>query len=262
MKQTTVLGILAISLLLGSCSKDDDTPDVPQPIADCTYTANGVSFKMIGVQGGTFMQGATEEQGSDAWDNEKPAHSVTVGSYSIGETEVTQELWEAVMGSNKSHFKGPKRPVDTVFDHECQEFITKLNAITGKKFRLPTESEWEYACRGGNKSKGYKYSGSNKLAEVAWYKNNSYDKGEDSPSFGTHAVATKKPNELGIYDMSGNVEEICEDIFHWYDSDILLWDHVSRGGDWVSDAVMCRCSSRSANGTNISSPGVGFRLAL
>ena len=173
---------------------------------DNTFTVNGVTFKMIPVEGGSFMMGATEEQLSDADSDEKPAHKVTLSSFSIGETEVTQELWQAVMGSNPSSFTGNlQRPVESMTWDDGQAFIAKLNELTGANFRLPTEAEWEYAARGGNKSKGYKYAGSNVIGQVAWYENNAEDVGEDSPDYGTHQVATKAPNELGLYDMSGNV---------------------------------------------------------
>ncbi|MBQ0015371.1 MAG: formylglycine-generating enzyme family protein, partial [Bacteroidales bacterium] len=150
---------------------------------------------MVEVSGGTFKMGATSEQGSDAWNDEKPVHNVTLSSYYIGLTEVTQELWQAVMGSNPSYFKGLYRPVENVSWDDCQTFISRLNSLTGKNFRLPTEAEWEFAARGGTKSRGYKYSGSNTLDDVAWHVGNSGDK--------THDVGTKAPNELGIYDMSG-----------------------------------------------------------
>ena len=154
------------------------------------YTVNGVSFEMVRVEGGTFTMGATEKQGDGAYDWEKPAHKVTLSGYSIGRTPVTQALWEAVMGNNPSRFKGKNRPVERVNWDDCQEFVKRLNAKTGGSFRLPTEAEWEYAARGGSKSKGYKYSGSNNIDEVAWY----YDNSDDE----THEVATKNPNELGI----------------------------------------------------------------
>ena len=150
---------------------------------------------MVYVSGGTFTMGATSEQGSDAYDWEKPAHSVTLSGYYIGKYEVTQELWKAVMGSNPSRFKGDNLPVEQVSWDDVQEFLRKLNAMTGKRYRLPTEAEWEFAARGGNSSRGYKYSGSNSLGSVAWYYDNSGSR--------THAVGTKSPNELGIYDMSG-----------------------------------------------------------
>ncbi len=166
-----------------------------------TFTVNGVSFTMVRVEGGSFTMGATDEQVSEAWYDEKPSHQVTLSTYSIGETEVTQELWQAVMGSNPSNFKGAKLPVEEVSWNDCKKFIKKLNKKTGKTFRLPTEAEWEYASRGGSKSKGYKYSGSNDIESVAWYTSNSGSK--------THDVATKQSNELGLYDMSGNVSLAC-----------------------------------------------------
>ena len=151
-----------------------------------TYTVNGVSFKMVGVEGGTFTMGATAEQGSDAYSNEKPAHEVTLSSFSIGETEVTQALWQAVMGSNPSYFTGDlNRPVERVSWNDCQTFITKLNEMTGKTFRLPTEAEWEYAARGGNLSQGYKYAGSNDVNEVAWYWDNIPSQSSGNAGYGT-----------------------------------------------------------------------------
>ena len=228
-------------------------------------TVNGVSFTMIKVEGGTFQMGATSEQGGDAYDNEYPVHSVTLSDYYVGETEVTQELWEAVMGSNPSHFGGnPQRPVELVSWNDCQEFITQLNQLTGKNFRLPTEAEWEYAARGGNNSQGYKYSGSNTIGNVAWYYGNS--------NFQTHNVKTKSPNELGIYDMSGNVLEWCQD---WFDSNYYSNSpqtnptgpssgsaRVYRGGSCNDySAEYCRVSyrgSRPGNGGNYH----GLRLCL
>ncbi|MBQ3247459.1 MAG: SUMF1/EgtB/PvdO family nonheme iron enzyme, partial [Alistipes sp.] len=170
-------------------------------------TANFDGFEMVFVKGGTFTMGATAEQGSDADSDEKPAHSVTVSNFYIGKYEVTQAQWEAVMGKNPSRFKGDNLPVERVSWNDIQKFIEKLNAKTGKRYRLPTEAEWEYAARGGNQSKGYKYSGSNDIGSVAWYTDNS-----SSP---THPVGQKQPNELGLYDMSGNVYEWCSD---WHGS--------------------------------------------
>ena len=165
---------------------------------DITITANGVNFVMKRVAGGTFQMGATSEQGSDAYDDETPVHSVTVSTFYMGETEVTQALWKAVMGSNPSNWKGDNLPVEQVSWNDCQEFIRKLNSLTGRSFRLPTEAEWEYAARGGNKSNGYKYAGNNVIDDVAWYTQTTNDSG-------TKQVKTKRPNELGLYDMSGNV---------------------------------------------------------
>lgn len=229
-----------------------------------SFTVNGVSFTMVSVQGGAFTMGATSEQGSDASDDEKPAHKVTVSSFSIGQTEVTQELWQAVMGTNPSEFKGAKRPVEKVSWDDCQEFIRKLNAKTGKNFRLPTEAEWEYAARGGSKSQGYKYSGSNSLSDVAWYDKNSYDKGKNSPDYGTHTVATKSPNELGIYDMSGNVWEWCQDRWYNYDGSATEYSssRVVRGGSWYSFAGACRLAHRGGSLPDGRGCDLGLRLAL
>lgn len=227
-----------------------------------TFTVSGVSFTMVQVQGGTFKMGATSEQGSDAYDWEKPAHSVTLSSYYIGQTEVTQELWEAVMGSNPSNFKGAKRPVEQVSWDDCQEFIRKLNANTGKNFRLPTEAEWEYAARGGNKSQGYKYSGGNNIGDVAWY--------DDNSGGTTHDVATKRANELGIYDMSGNVWEWCSDWYGDYSSSSQSNPQgpssgsfrVRRGGSWFNNAGLCRVSYRVRDSADSRYSHLGLRLAL
>ncbi len=235
----------------------------PEPIqTEKTFTANGVSFNMVYVQGGTFTMGATSEQGSDAYDNEKPTHSVTLSSYYIGETEVTQELWEAVMGSNPSNFKGYSLPVERVSWEDCQTFINKLNSLTGQQFHLPTEAQWEYAARGGNKSRGYKYSGNNGLGSVAWHINNSGSK--------THPVKSKSPNELGIYDMSGNVWEWCQDWYGDYSNNAQSnptgpssgSNRVSRGGGWGGIAGSCRSSNRGSRTPSYRLNNLGLRLAL
>ena len=226
------------------------------------FTVRGVSFEMVRVEGGTFRMGATSEQEDDADSDEKPVHSVTLSSYYIGKTEVTQALWQAVMGSNPSNFKGADLPVECVSWDDCQEFIQKLNRLTGRNFRLPTEAEWEFACRGGNNSCGYKYSGSNNLGSVAWYDENSGGQ--------THRVATKAPNELGIYDMSGNVGEWCSD---WY-ADYTSYSQtdptspqsgsyrVRRGGGWGSYAGHCRSSLRNFSTPAHRPSNFGLRLAL
>lgn len=229
-----------------------------------TFTVNGVSFTMKFVEGGTFQMGATSEQGSDVYDNEKPAHSVTLSSYYIGETEVTQALWKAVMGSNPSRFKGDDLPVEAVSWNDCQKFIRKLNQKTGKNFRLPTEAEWEYAARGGKNSNGYKYVGSNSIGSVAWYTDNSSCK--------THPVKGKVPNELGLYDMSGNLYEWCSD---WYVSDYYGKSssvnpqgpssgsvRVLRGGSFGCLAGDCRVSFRYYFDADFRGHGNGFRLVL
>ena len=235
-----------------------------QRAGDITVTVNGVSFKMIQVKGGTFTMGATEEQGSDTYSDELPTHRVMLSDYYIGQTEVTQALWKAVMGKNPSEFKGNNRPVENVSWDDCQTFIRKLNRLTGRKFRLPTEAEWEYAARGGNKSRGYKYSGDNSLGTVAWYAENSGDT--------THEVKTKQPNELGIYDMSGNVVEWCND---WFDENYYAQSpasnpkgpssgpyHLARGGGWGFEARSCRVVYRDGDKDDLRCSGFGLRLAL
>ena len=158
---------------------------------------NGITIDMVKVEAGTFMMGATSEmENSESW--EQPVHKVTLtNDYYMGKYEVTQALWQVVMGSNPSYFKGDNLPVEVVSWDTCQVFINKLNSMTGRKFRLPTEAEWEYAARGGKKSRGYQYSGSNNISDVAWYNENSESK--------THPVGMKLANELGLYDMTGNV---------------------------------------------------------
>ena len=223
------------------------------------FTVNGVSFEMVRVEGDTFRMGATSEQEDDADSDEKPVHSVILSSYYIGKTEVTQALWQAVMGSNPSNFKGADLPVECVSWNDCQEFIQKLNRLTGRNFRLPTEAEWEFACRGGNNSRGYKYSGSNNLGSVAWYDGNSGLK--------THPVAKKSPNELGIYDMSGNVDEWCSDWYGDYSSSAQTnpavplsgSERVCRGGSWFTS---CSSSNRGCIDPGDYFDFLGLRLAL
>ena len=229
----------------------------------------GVEYPMVYVSGGSFDMGATSEQGSDAYNDEKPVHRVTLSSYRMGKYEVTQELWEAVMGSNPSYFKGSRRPVESVSWDACQEFIRKLNALTGHSFRLPTEAEWEFASRGGNSSRGYKYSGSNTIGDVAWYDENSEGQ--------THNVGSKSPNELGLYDMSGNVWEWCSDWYGSYSSSSQSNPQgpssgsyrvrsgsyrVHRGGSWGGSAGRCRVSNRNDPSPVDRYSDLGFRLCL
>ena len=232
------------------------------------FEVDGVRFKMVKVEGGTVMRGATAEQGCDVYDNEKPAHKVTLSDFYIGETVVTQALWKAVMGDNPSFFEGDDNlPVEKVsWEDIVERFIPALNNKTGRTFRLPTEAEWEYAARGGNKSRGYKYSGSNDIDEVAWYLGNSGGK--------IHPVKGKKANELGLYDMTGNVWEWCHDWFGGYSSGAQTnpkgpdkykgSSHVQRGGCWCDDARFCRVSLRciSTSMPGFRSSVLGFRLVL
>ena len=230
--------------------------------SDLEFTVNGVTFKMIYVEGGTFTMGCTSEQGSDCKAYENPAHSVTLSDFYMGETEVTQALWQAVMGSNPSRFKGNDRPVEKVSWDDCQVFIRKLNQLTGKTFRLPMEAQWEYAARGGNRSGGFKYAGSNNKGKVAWYSGNS--------GGSTHSVKGKLPNELGLYDMSGNVWEWCSDGQRNYNSSPQTnpkgpssgSERVRRGGCWECVAVCCRVSHRSSFYIDYRGDTNGLRLAL
>ena len=236
------------------------------------FHIGGVSFDMIWVEGGTFCMGATSEQGNDAYGDEEPVHSVTLSGYYIGKTEVTQALWESVMCSNPSTIQDNDLPVENVSWDDCQEFIRKLNSLTGQNFRLPTEAEWEFACRGGNNSRGYKYSGGNDIDNVAWNTDNSGRKTWLRGISGrrVHHVATKLPNELGIYDMSGNVFEWCSDWYGDYSihaqtnpkgSDDGVY-RVLRGGSWGINARSCRSSYRSGGSPSFRSSYLGLRLAL
>ena len=222
---------------------------------------NLIDNNMVHVDGGTFIMGATPEQENDAFDREKPAHEVTVSSFSIGRYLVTQEEWQTIMGDNPSYFKGPKLPVVNVSWEDCQEFIIKLNQRTGMNFRLPTEAEWEFAARGGNYCKNYKYSGSNNVYDVAWLYGNCEC---------YHIVGEKFPNELGLYDMSGNVCEWCNDVYNKYRNNLsdnskgvsLNTYHISRGGSWRSYPRDCVISKRYKCYLNKSDNTIGFRLAL
>ncbi|MDR1737863.1 MAG: formylglycine-generating enzyme family protein [Candidatus Symbiothrix sp.] len=255
-----------------------------------TFTVGGVSFKMVNVEGGTFTMGATAEQGSDADSDELPTHNVTLSSFAIGQTEVTQALWLAVMGAhNETQNRGsgdnyPEHYVSwndivgtagstgyTVngIDYKTDGFCYKLSQLVGggKQFCLPTEAQWEYAARGGNQSAGYKYSGSNTIDNVAWYYENS---GAAEGNYTSHEVATKQANELGIYDMSGNLWEWCSDWYGSYSStaqtnptgaDAGLF-RVPRGGAWSAGARGCRVSFRSIDSSSNRDDVRGFRLAL
>ena len=250
-------------LLSGNWPSDPEEPEEPtQPLTE-TFTVNGVSFTMVAVEGGTFLMGATPEQGEEARDNEKPVHQVTLSDYNIGQTEVTQELWLAVMGINPSYHVGDlQRPVEKVSWVDCQEFITELNRLTGRFFRLPTEAEWEYAARGGNRSEGFKYAGSNDMDIVSWHSANSNNT--------THPVGTKAPNELGLYDMTGNVWEWCNDWYSRYTGEDQIDptgpetgnNRVLRGGCWNGGDNYNRISFRDNFTPTGSNSSGGLRLVL
>lgn len=258
-----------------------------QEISSLTFTANGVSFDMMKVKGGTFTMGSTNGE-----DDEKPTHQVTLSDYSIGKTEVTQALWKAVMGKTVSQIAsennwgtygvGDNYPMYDISYNDCKSFISKLNSITGKNFRMPTEAEWEFAARGGNNSKGTQYSGSNNLDDVAWYWKNSGDKYLDGTDNDwdydkvmnnhckTHPVAQKQANELGLYDMSGNVWEWCSDWYSSYSSSSQTnptgassgSNFVYRGGSWFSFAGRCRSSRRGYGFPDKYYFNLGLRLCL
>jgi hypothetical protein len=212
------------------------------------FSVGDVLFTMIRVEGGVFQMEATDKQGNDPSNGEEPVRKVSLPTFYIGETEVTQALWEAVMGNNPASFKGDERPVEWVNCDDCRKFIERLNQMTGQDFRLPTEAEWEFAARGGRKSRGYSFSGSNNIEEVAWYGKNAKE---------THEVKTKQPNELGIYDMSGNVWEWCQDDY------TITSSHGARcGGSWTDSAKKCGVSEHDVSPDNVKSGNIGLRLAL
>lgn len=231
---------------------------------------NGCTIKMIAVYGGSFLMGGTSEQGGDTYANELPAHRVTLDNYYIGQTEVTQALWKAVMGYNPSAINhGDLYPVESINYNDCQAFVNKLNQLTkgkrpkGKVFRIPTEAEWEYAARGGQ-SGGFKYSGSDAVGLVAWYNSNANGK--------THHVKSLNPNALGVFDMSGNVSEWTSD---WFDANyyerseqynpcnkVRSQQMAGRGGSFVSQPRNCRVSDRHYYSPKERSGHLGLRLAL
>jgi len=219
--------------------------------------------EMVLVEGGTFSMGCSDEQ-SDCSVAEYPLHEVTLSSFYIGKYEVTQAEYEAVMGSNPSSFNSCSDcPVEGVSWDDVQEFLRRLNDKMGEKYRLPTEAEWEYAARGGNKSKGYQYSGSNSISSVGWYEDNSVNK--------IHPVGQKEPNELGLYDLSGNIVEWCQDR---YDKKYYATSpasnpkgpergryRISRGGSWISPGGYCRVAIRSYSRPGSRIVNLGFRVA-
>ena len=304
-KRLDIISIIALILVFLMSSGFGMQPK--QSTDDLVFSVKNVSFTMKYVEGGTFQMGATPEQYIDRLshynvpaDDEKPAHPVTLSSYYIGETEVTQGLWKAVMGSNPSYFntRGANSPVECITWYDAVMFCNKLSEATNRNpvytitdiqygenenknsivkatvtadsskngFCLPTEAQWEYAARGGNKSKGYKYSGSETLDWVAWYDGGWYGVGS------THLVSQKKANELDIYDMTGNVCEWCYDLYKKdYYADCPLnnpqgpssgGSRVFRGGSWQDFPSHCRVPYRGRNGPSYRYQSCGMRLAL
>ena len=264
------LTVMINYLLTNQWPVDPVIPD--NPVVTQTFTVNGVSFTMVKVDGSTFTMGATVEQGADAFDNEMPTHEVTLSTFNIGQTEVTQALWQAVMGSNPSTFSDdPNRPVECVTWNDCQTFITKLNQMTGQLFRLPTEAEWEFAARGGNRSQGHKFAGSDNIDDVCWYMGNIPSQTSGTPGYGTQPVAGKAPNELSLYDMSGNVWEWCQDRYGSYTSEAQTDPigsttgntRVVRGGGWYNNyPKTCRTTRRNGCQKTDNDTYLGLRLAL
>jgi formylglycine-generating enzyme required for sulfatase activity len=216
--------------------------------------------EMVFVEGGTFTMGCSDDECTDY---ELPAHPASVFDYYISKNLITQKQWVAIMGYNPSYFKGDELPVENVNWYDVQNFITRLNELTHKNYRLPTEAEWEFAARGGNNSQGYTYSGSDNLDDVAWYYGNS--------NYQTHPVGEKMANELEIYDMSGNVNEWCNDLFGYYTEDplthpiapVTYYDRVIRGGSWCNDHPYdCRVSMRLWRYQYDCRNDIGFRLVL
>lgn len=255
--------VLLASILYVSCTEKQEliVPDDNPPII--TFKANGVSFSMVKVEGGTFRMG-NDGYLFDFVENEAPSHDVSLSTFYIGKTEVTQGLWNSVMDNNPSEFAGDgttNLPVENVSWDDCQTFIEKLNILTGRDFSLPTEAEWEYAARGGVKNGDYIFSGSDNLHFCGWYADNT-----TAPCL----VTTKAPNELGICDMSGNVAEWCHDWYGMYDSisrenpigQLSGTKRVVRGGGWNSPESDCRNTARSSQYPYYKSSAIGFRLAL
>lgn len=245
-----------ITLIENKKKESETANSISIPVKD------GINIEMIKVEAGTFMMGATKEV-KGPYKIELPAHEVLLTEdYYIGKYEVTQALWNVVMDSKYSTNDGDLLPKNYVSWNDCQEFIEKLNKITGLKFRLPTEAEWEYAARGGKKSKRYLYSGSNNVLDVAWYDGNSSNK--------RHPVGTKQANELGIFDMGGNVSEWCQDLWGQYQNDSQInplgssagTKHVLRGGNYFFDIRICYLSYRMFAESNYKDAFNGFRLAL
>ena len=254
MRLTAVAGLALLCLAaLTGCAHSKANGAVRQAETDSAATVfDELAEDMVLVEGGTFVMG----------DAENTAHSVTLSDFRICRHEVSQALWTAVMGTNPAEMQGDSLPVENVSWDDCQTFISRLNSLTGKHYRLPTEAEWEYACRGGKLSKDYAYSGSNDIDAVAWYD-------ADSNST-THPAGRKNPNELGLYDMSGNVWEWCQDYFAPYPASPQTnptgpregSSRVCRGGSWIQSARYCRPTLRNDAPPSFTISSQGLRLAL
>lgn len=259
MKRTFAI-VIALAMFALLCRGEQTSANNPTAERICIEVAEGVTFDMVYIPEGTFTMGATAEQGSDAADDESPAHRVALSEYYIATTECTQAVWCAIMQWNNSAVKGDNLPVTNVNAFDCREFLDELSARTGYNFRLPTEAEWEYAARGGAASNNTKYSGSANLSEVAWSAINATQ---------ARTVAQKKSNELGLYDMSGNVYEICSDEYAPYSADEQTDpqggssdQQVFRGGAYISESTDCRTSVRSFAPTDYRDAFIGFRLVM
>lgn len=267
------LNMLALWLVAAMVSCTAALSAQTQGPVNRVFTINHIPLKMVFVKGGDLELGCVEERDDSCKAKEVPAHNVTLTDFYIGETEVTQAQWMAVMGrdNNPSYWKGNTLPVERVSWMECHRFIVRLNKYLaselpeGYHFALPSEAQWEYAARGGLKSAGVRYAGSNDLKQIAWFYDNSSQR--------THDVRIKTANELGIFDMSGNVWEWCED---WYDENFYAentdWNNpmnnqetsyrVQRGGSWNYAASYSRCATRDRGSIHTRYEDCGFRVAL
>lgn len=225
-------------------------------------TNNPSEIEMIFVEGGTFQMGS-DENDEYAERIEKPKHEVSVSDFQIGKYEVSQRLWENIMETNPSQIKGKALPVTNVSWNDVQEFIKRLNKMTKKKYRLPTEAEWEYAARGGNQSQGFIFIGSNNSDSVAWH----FDNSDKTP----HEIGSKQPNELGIYDMGGNIQEWVNDWYGGYSNDTQTnptgpksskIGKILRGGSYAILPEYGRPAWRCVSNPTFCSPFIGFRLAM
>ncbi|MBD5396834.1 formylglycine-generating enzyme family protein [bacterium] len=267
-------GLCLLAGLFTGCEKPNENSEEGDDTAtkDYTETVFGINMEMVYVEGGTFEMGTTVEQGDDVWDSE-PVRTIKLDSFYIGKYEVTQAQWKTVMGTNVKEQRDKVNPEYGIYGEgdnysmyyinweEAQEFCKKLSEATGKKYVLPTEAQWEYAARGGNKSQHYKYAGSDNIDDVAWY-------GEDDDNGTVHPIGGKNTNELGIYDMSGNVWEWCLDWYADYDENDTDNPQgpangtyrIQRGGSWIDRAENCRVSSRLDNSPDDRSYIAGFRV--